>query len=357
MSDYLHYCKKCNSIVTDKYEDEIVCENCLSQMISLHVLEDVWDKLDDKEKRDLLSNCSMPEEVKGSQRTLTSVKPRITKDTADTEKQVSQKTTSVPAKRQKKPILIISIILCSTFIIIATFMGINAIKKHKNVMSKQEENPDTNNPVSSDQIYPNNENLELASRSSEVESDEIEQVGEDVDAYISKKTQNLLALSKEIPSEYTIIKQESYVYDENGANCGFDIVVYRINEIKRQVIISFNDKVGESSFTLPSFFLSAMSIFQDFQEYDENISIIILVQRSALTQFMIAKEKGEMLSYGYNHDGSEVINDLPDWIMEGQPDELLVNWINDRNIEFWNDFSELGDVMDPSKFIPVEEND
>lgn len=55
MSDYLFYCQKCNSLISDKYEeDEISCEICNSRMIPLHITEDEWNKMTDEEKRNFL---------------------------------------------------------------------------------------------------------------------------------------------------------------------------------------------------------------------------------------------------------------------------------------------------------------
>lgn len=61
MSNYLYYCRKCNSLVASKYEEEDVkCDDCLEHMSSLHVTEDEWNDMSDMERTSLLEKFRSP---------------------------------------------------------------------------------------------------------------------------------------------------------------------------------------------------------------------------------------------------------------------------------------------------------
>ncbi len=94
---YLYYCGKCNSLISDKYEDDLIsCENCLSAMTPLHIDELEWGEMEDEDKKSLLDQYRTPQiQSKKKEKNQQPSKEKPSKKTVDTIK-VESKHTSKP---------------------------------------------------------------------------------------------------------------------------------------------------------------------------------------------------------------------------------------------------------------------
>lgn len=347
MSDYLHYCQSCNLLITDKYNDEMVCEKCLSKMVSLNIREDKWNELSETEKKGVLHTLSNI----GSKDSQSSNK----KNTSYKVKKITPSKSYLSPKEKGSFIKKFTIVLG---IIIVVFAGILVAMLYGNKRNLDENEPNhVSNMNNNDNSSPNN-NQESLDNQEEVivqeagsESEDDKQIVNQTYDYIREIAKERILLCENIPTDYSLILKNSYEYNENGINGNFSISVYKTDELSRYVIIVLNDESTENSSLLPSFLSLMMYTYRDFQSFDENVSILINAQKASETRFMILKDKNGLISYGFNEDGSEIINDIPDWLENGKPDEALWDWINNRNKEFWSEAYEVDNVIDPSLFI------
>lgn len=62
MSNYLYYCKNCNTLEEDSNENSMIrCPECNQRYYPLHVTEDAWEAMGNDEKRNVLVHATMPQ--------------------------------------------------------------------------------------------------------------------------------------------------------------------------------------------------------------------------------------------------------------------------------------------------------
>jgi len=206
-----------------------------------------------------------------------------------------------------------------------------------------DEDAETSPSASASQEIPLTETKSVDDTDIQTDYSEVIDAGYDC---VRKAAQKNMSLEQTIINEYELLNQKYYYYDIDDNQFTYMQAIYCSNDGKYQIINSFNTNPEAESKCFSTFLFHMVEIYHDFNCLGD-INVSIYFKSANITKYTVFYQDRLLMSYGFDSNHNEVINDIPDWLEDSKIDETLHEWLTVSNKQFWeNVANENGITID-----------